>query len=614
MSDRNTSDWLHILSGPTGIPDEVLLKYNGDTYQLMKDAADDTMFDFLEGYKVWQIYYNYEVEVRHLTPTSAELIWSKRLTTPSIAIKDLYQQCVQYYTSRNSVDDYLALTSRIASDYSKASKQSDTMKMYEIQLAENKNDEAYWMKYVMYCLEEKDQRLRKFGNNVFERMIRLNDQGQLNLSIESWTRYFTEANTGFKITASLIRHFPTSSQALQLIVKRFTSNILTLYEFRDDLQIMHPNDDRTQRVLEGILWRVNRIQPSASRILALSYVINQVFKWALEHSLTDVQRTCICTLSRFKLFDQISMIIPSFLHLDNDNGSLNVDDWLFILDICTLLINETKHFDDKDILTLFEKCHANFYGRSEYTQLRSRWMVFKTMYIYKDEKYPMDDIPVLKKRASSDRKDADDRGSMKKLNPALHANGLTRALEEKREVYITQLDFTVEPDVLQQIISKAGDIEAVKIPLKRNKDIKGRMNDGYAYATYKLQASAERAVTELDGFELCGRKMHVVLADPGKVHTKVRGRKPKQIKFNQSKSVVLFNVLSSHQEEIKHKIDDIGKVAKYEERPELQVIIAEFTSERDCGIAGLKLDGIQLEGGERIRLGSLADLRKMERK
>ena len=614
MKHRTTSEWLDILSKPSDIPHELLSECRDDINALVKGAAEDTMFDFADGYKVWQIYYEQAVKNQNVNLSQASSIWMWRLAIPSIAIKDLYQQCVECLSAYSSDNNYMAAMSKVASMHSKTSRISDSMMMYEIHLARNKNDESYWIKYMLYCMENVDSTSYGFADNIFERMCRLCDLGLLNMSFESWNRYFIKRNASPETIRSLTTRFPNSSRALQLVVKKYSSEIQKLYEFRTELECMHPSDEGTQRVLEGILWRVNRVPSSITQTPEISYVVKLVFTWASDLSLTDVQRTCICTFLRFKLSHQLLDTIHSFLHLDSDPASLIVDDWLFSLDICVASLDFIDAEARDSITKLFEKCHASFYGRPEYARLRSKWMIFKTMYIDEDKKYPMDDIPGVKKRAFSDSNKVSAVNSAKRMNSAPHASGLTRALEEKREVYITQLDFNVDSDALQRLLSKVGDIEAAKIPLKRNRAIQGRNNDGFAYVTYVLPESAEKAVQELDNYELFGRKIHVVLADAGKVHTRTHGRKPKQIRFNQSRTVVLLNVQSAAMSDIKHKIEEIGKVTKYEERPDLHTVVAEFATEKDCGLAGLKLDGFQMAEGGTIRLGNLAALRKTTRK
>jgi len=614
MKHRTTSEWLDILSKPSDIPHELLSECRDDINALVKGAAEDTMFDFADGYKVWQIYYEQAVKNQNVNLSQASSIWMWRLAIPSIAIKDLYQQCVECLSAYSSDNNYMAAMSKVASMHSKTSRISDSMMMYEIHLARNKNDESYWIKYMLYCMENVDSTSYGFADNIFERMCRLCDRGLLNMSFESWNRYFIKRNASPETIRSLTTRFPNSSRALQLVVKKYSSEIQKLYEFRTELECMHPSDEGTQRVLEGILWRVNRVPSSITQTPEISYVVKLVFTWASVLSLTDVQRTCICTFLRFKLSHQLLDTIHSFLHLDSDPASLIVDDWLFSLDICVASLDFIDAEARDSITKLFEKCHASFYGRPEYARLRSKWMIFKTMYIDEDKKYPMDDIPGVKKRAFSDSNKVSAVNSAKRMNSAPHASGLTRALEEKREVYITQLDFNVDSDALQRLLSKVGDIEAAKIPLKRNRAIQGRNNDGFAYVTYVLPESAEKAVQELDNYELFGRKIHVVLADAGKVHTRTHGRKPKQIRFNQSRTVVLLNVQSAAMSDIKHKIEEIGKVTKYEERPDLHTVVAEFATEKDCGLAGLKLDGFQMAEGGTIRLGNLAALRKTTRK
>ena len=75
MKHRTTLEWLDILSKPSDIPHELLSECRDDINTLVKGAAEDTMFDFVDGYKVWQIYYEQSVKNQIVNLSQASSIW-----------------------------------------------------------------------------------------------------------------------------------------------------------------------------------------------------------------------------------------------------------------------------------------------------------------------------------------------------------------------------------------------------------------------------------------------------------------------------------------------------------------------------------------------------------
>ncbi|KAF2114385.1 hypothetical protein BDV96DRAFT_494415 [Lophiotrema nucula] len=81
------------------------------------------------------------------------------------------------------------------------------------------------------------------------------------------------------------------------------------------------------------------------------------------------------------------------------------------------------------------------------------------------------------------------------------------ATAEGREVYLWRLAFTIKRKELQEIFSKFGKIQHIKLPTIPN----GR-NKGFGYITYERKEDAEAAVAEMNGKDLWGLDVHAEIA------------------------------------------------------------------------------------------------------
>ena len=83
-------------------------------------------------------------------------------------------------------------------------------------------------------------------------------------------------------------------------------------------------------------------------------------------------------------------------------------------------------------------------------------------------------------------------------------------MEEKSKLYVGNLPYSINDDGLKEMFAAAGDVvEAVVISDKFSNRSKG-----FGFVTMKDEASAEKAIKEMNGKELDGRAIVVNVARP----------------------------------------------------------------------------------------------------
>lgn len=83
-------------------------------------------------------------------------------------------------------------------------------------------------------------------------------------------------------------------------------------------------------------------------------------------------------------------------------------------------------------------------------------------------------------------------------------------MEEKNKLYVGNLPYSVNDDQLKEMFSGAGEVmEAVVISDKFSNRSKG-----FGFVTMKDEATAEKAIKEMNGKEIDGRSIVVNVARP----------------------------------------------------------------------------------------------------
>ncbi|KAG7841464.1 hypothetical protein KL942_001343 [Ogataea angusta] len=182
------------------------------------------------------------------------------------------------------------------------------------------------------------------------------------------------------------------------------------------------------------------------------------------------------------------------------------------------------------------------------------------------------------------------------------------ALEEGRQVYVSDLDFyKVDEDRLSELFSKFGDIEMIRIPVKRDEKIK-KLNNGFAFISFKSSSDAVNSL-ELDGNLLAGRPMKVELATPKKKKVSVIGTG----KFDRARTISVLNVDDKlNTENLKAIFEEIGPVTQIELQPENNAALIEFETVRSSGMADFKFNGRKI-GDTIVRIGTFQDFLKLKR-
>lgn len=178
----------------------------------------------------------------------------------------------------------------------------------------------------------------------------------------------------------------------------------------------------------------------------------------------------------------------------------------------------------------------------------------------------------------------------------------------KREVYISNVDFSVSEEEIRQIFEPCGSIERVVLPLNADMRAKGNKNGGFGFVVFNSETSVAEALSK-NGALVKGRPINV---SPSKKKIE-NSSKPDGLldEFEANRSVVLFNIDSSTIEQqvqlfLKESVDI--ECTRLKLIPEFEAVIVQFKSVADSGKAALKLETLQFKGRQ-LRVGSKSDLK-----
>lgn len=181
------------------------------------------------------------------------------------------------------------------------------------------------------------------------------------------------------------------------------------------------------------------------------------------------------------------------------------------------------------------------------------------------------------------------------------------ALETKREVFINNLNFLkVDQMKLENLFSKFGEIQRLNIPLSIKGRNLGRLNDGYAFITFKDADSAGMAVEKLNMVNFQGRVIEVSIAvakKPNKNHIKKVIENTSEIvasslgNINERCISILGLPDNINAQQLMDLLNEkIGKVIKLDLRALNGAALIEFETIDSAGKAGLLLNGEKING------------------
>ncbi len=82
--------------------------------------------------------------------------------------------------------------------------------------------------------------------------------------------------------------------------------------------------------------------------------------------------------------------------------------------------------------------------------------------------------------------------------------------EQKNKLYVGNLPYTVNDEGLKELFAASGEVVEAKVITDK---MDGR-SKGFGFVTMKDDAAAEKAISEMDGKDIEGRKMRVNVARP----------------------------------------------------------------------------------------------------
>jgi RNA recognition motif-containing protein len=240
-------------------------------------------------------------------------------------------------------------------------------------------------------------------------------------------------------------------------------------------------------------------------------------------------------------------------------------------------------------------------------------------------------------KAASSELDGHDFGNGMRLKAKISDPGQKQnrsgAMEERREIYIGNLDWAAAEEDLKQLFSGYGSIESVRIP----RHIDGR-SKGMGYVVFSSPDEATAASLAMNEKMYKSRKLHVEIssqvsnkrqanlivnrierprsqstgeaASPSAIYTS--GNAVETTGNRGSRTFALMNVPDTvNDSRIKELAEKYGgPLVKVSLRPDHQGAIIEYVDERDAGKAQLHLDGYEIVPGRTLRVGPVGEMLK----
>ncbi|KAE8317475.1 hypothetical protein BDV41DRAFT_11747 [Aspergillus transmontanensis] len=198
---------------------------------------------------------------------------------------------------------------------------------------------------------------------------------------------------------------------------------------------------------------------------------------------------------------------------------------------------------------------------------------------------------------------------------------------EGREIHVSNVDFKASERDVQELFSKYGTVELVRLPRKVDGGSKGF---GYVVFSTKEEATAALA---MDGQEYRSRTLHVKISAPqstkrsattivsqvGKSQSPaavVNGSKESAdadtpSRERAARSLGLMNIPDTvNDARIRALVEPYGKLIKIVLRPDHQGAIVEFADVNHAGRASLELEGQEIAPGRKLRVGTVPEMLK----
>ncbi|WBW71753.1 RNA-binding protein Prp24 [Schizosaccharomyces osmophilus] len=188
------------------------------------------------------------------------------------------------------------------------------------------------------------------------------------------------------------------------------------------------------------------------------------------------------------------------------------------------------------------------------------------------------------------------------------------AVYEKRELYLTNVDFSVNESQVLEFFLNYGTVESVRLPSKAS--TKGHM--GFGYVIMSSSSEAENALNAA-GKVLGKRVLNVVISQPKKAISKEKSTKDKRPAFTKmlnkdatdstsppmslnqvhSKSLGIVNVDQTVNEaRLRSVFEPHGEIFRVVLHPEHEGAIVEYVDIHNAGKAALAVEGMKLSGRE----------------
>ncbi|VEU20483.1 DEKNAAC101303 [Brettanomyces naardenensis] len=614
--EQSSTVWLRLLPLVSKLTEEKQRELGFTIDEIYRKAATDTLYDIADGSKVWKLYY----ERASLKEDAQKLdqLWIDRLSVPSLDIQDLYDDYSTFVSENFFEVDYVNKMRQARTIESKMEKIANRLEKFELALAEDVSNPQAWLKYMDYCYKRlKSSEFRvPLTKAVFKRMCDYtSDAGPEWIALwEKYCSYHLEANMA-QLHERMAVRMSEEPRVIKQIIRDYSSYIEDMYKSRAALEVLAPKGNSVERIIGELVWRINRIDYTTADVESVSYLLEKSFLWSRDNGITDVGRACIETLKRFRWASQLPMMIHRYLGLDNEISTTE-GDWIFCLD------EAIGSCSDETMLGLFEKC-AHMIKRigALSSELSSRWKVFRNVYVTKDQEFPMDEALKMtateEPKVSAFKRPAPENSettsiSNKRVKKEGYTDKLSLALSQGREVYVTDIGFQATEELLRTIFGESGQVETVKLPFRKNRGISSRHNDGFAYVSYLRKDDADNAIKMLDGRDVGGRKIHVSIAEVKKVHLRRVKGSGVGSNFNRERTVAVLNISPSIKSgKLKQALEEVGKITQFEEFSDKHAVLVEFSTQREAGMASLKLDGQKLDSGGPLRIGTINDLRRL---
>jgi RNA recognition motif-containing protein len=208
------------------------------------------------------------------------------------------------------------------------------------------------------------------------------------------------------------------------------------------------------------------------------------------------------------------------------------------------------------------------------------------------------------------------------------------AMEERREIYVKNVDWAATEEDLKQLFSEYGNVESVRIP----RQIDGR-SKGIGFVVFSSPDQATAACVATNDQMFKSRKLHVEISskvsNKRQAHLIVnRVERPRSPSTGEAASPSATSITSSNAVEtsgdrgsrtfalmnVPDTVNDSrikelaekhgGPLIKVALRPDHQGAIIEYANERDAGKAQLQLDGYEITPGRRLRVGPVGQMFK----